>query len=91
MRRAALAALALIAAGCGASSIQGGTAEQQIKKSNGAYKKVDCPDKITATQGATFTCTATTAKGEYVVTIEIDSIEDGKAHMTFVSAKKQSH
>ena len=90
MRRI-LAALALLVAGCGAASIKGSTAEQQIKESNAAYKTVDCPKDITASQGATFTCTATTKKGTYVVTIEVDSVDGGRAHMSFVSAKKDTH
>ena len=83
--------LAALAAGCGASSIKGSTAEEQIKASNAAYKKVVCPKDITANKGARFTCTASTKKGDYIVTLQIDSLDGGQAHLSFVGSKKQSH
>ena len=91
MRRAALAVLLPLVAGCGAANIKGSTAERQIRAANGAYKKVTCPKDISAAQGTTFTCTATTDRGDYDVTVQIDSVDGGQAHMSFVSAKKRVH
>jgi len=91
MRRASLVALCLAAAGCGAANIKGSTAEQQIKATNGAFKKVDCPDNISASQGATFTCTAKTAKGTFTLTVQVDSVDNGNARLSLVKTAKQVH
>ena len=91
MRLPLIATLSVFLAGCGAASIKGATAEQQIKAANAAYKTVRCPKDISAAQGATFTCTATTKKGDYLVTVQVDSVAGGKAHLSFVKAEKQAH
>ena len=91
MRRLLIAALSVLAAGCGAANIKGSTAEKQIKASNAAYTTVTCPKDISAAQGATFTCTATTKKGDYLVTVQVDSVAGGKAHLSFVKAEKKAH
>ena len=84
---AALAGFALVAAACGAGAVKEADVEtavaaQLAEETGQPEPDIDCPNDLDAEVGATMECDLTVEGDDavYPVTVEVTSVEDGKAN-----------
>ena len=84
---AVLAGLSLIAAACGAGAIEeteveNSVATQLAEETGQPEPNIDCPGDLDAEVGATMECDLTVEGDDavYPVTVEVTSVEDGRAN-----------
>jgi hypothetical protein len=88
-----VAAVALVAAGCGTKTIDQSSevdlVNKQLSSDGLKSESVDCPDDVEAKEGDTFTCDFTTTNGRSgVYTITIENVEGDNASLRVTDVKE---
>jgi hypothetical protein len=89
---AAAAALALVAAGCGDTTLDNKDSEGLITKPGAitgvTVTSASCPSDVKVEAGKTFDCDAETDGGKHKVTMKIESVDGDTAHVAIVGVEK---